>query len=454
MREKKWSHAKTGLGGLELLYNSTSFIFLSNLADNLRTIFLTASDYFQATSFVLKGFMFLFLTVKYAFSPNKNIGKLGSWLLAALQATFAAAGIIVALTLGTVGVAIISTLSIVVDLAINLIKSIYFLIKSETATDPKDRQFFREKGKKAALGLVFTGVGVMLFILVSMGAPFIGLSVAGAIALTVGIIVAALGIYAIASAIHKTFFSSETKDNKPSEEVVELEDLAKLQDTEELNEALEFESKYVKAPRKNSLDNDREIELENVSKWKENRSPHVEEASKSSHYWQHQFVSSAKPHEIINSIQQQKQDLEDAIELDNQKSGFFSQLFSEETKRENKVAALTILEDFVDQIKNHKIHSDGGELKISGVGKTTKGFKIEYSDVDDLKSKFDNYITKNFPGVYQSFYQKRGTTESLFAQTYKLLDDHHYVRSSKVKVDESKVDGKSEVEAATRKTVL
>src|ERR1700722_4256971 len=172
MREKKWSRVMAGLKGLSLLQSSTLFVFFSNLTDSLKSAFLTASESLHFTSFILKGFMFLFLTVKYALSPQKNIGRLGNWLLVTFQAVLAALVAFAGVMLGATVMTVISAVSVGVDLFINLAKSIYFLVKSETADTLEDRQLFREKGQKAALALILTGIGVMLFILISMGAPF------------------------------------------------------------------------------------------------------------------------------------------------------------------------------------------------------------------------------------------------------------------------------------------
>lgn len=464
---KKLDNLKEGAKGLETTYSSIYFIFLSNLTDALKNIFSSLGQYFQTAGFVLSGALFLLNIIRFAVNPTKNAGEVGDLFLGAVQLTLLGLATFGAVTFGSVAVGIFFAVSTAVDMFINLVKSVYFAIRSGIELDPGQKTLYRDEASDASMKLVFTGIAVIIFILAIMGAAHIGLSVVATLSIVMGVFLALVGIAAIVKAVYKTFFENKNVTLDNPEKAEDLLPSSTLDSSGKTNELVVDLKENLKEEKKYSTYNELTAKLApdsipaNVStqEFTHQSSAAISEPSKPSflsffwHYYDNSMVKSKySPNEILSSIDLQRKKLVSEIFQDASVTEEEAPHLEEE-KRISKNLALIILEQFVKHIENEKIFSNGGTISFDlseiglyeldedkNEGEMTAVKEFVYETPLDLKKQFNDYIVKEFPGVFRSFFYDVGKTEQLFAQAYQLLKDSRYVRPRPVDEAAEKVE--------------
>jgi len=363
------------------------------------------------------------LTIKSALAPNKNAGKLVTWLLAGLQLGLLGLGAFGASLLGASILTTIFLVTIGIDLCVNLVKSIYFFIRSLTAKNKADEQFYNRKAQKAAIGLIVSGLVACALVLLLLAAPHIGLTAAAIIGIAMGVILAALALYSIGKAIIQTFFNQETNEiDTPEVNTTEqYTDSDQEQQTVGDKELAEDQSPELQITTESN-----EEEIEPKPSVDESTFLPVLPSPISNDYYQHAVIKNASPLEIIMAIEAQQTALSTAIEAEKTKEVVFSEI----EKRENKIAALEVLKDLVTRINDKKINFNGKEVSYK-FGKEDAIEEFICRTPEEFKTLFNEYIVDTFPDVYQSFYRHIGQTENLFLQAYKLLTNEKYVANQK-----------------------
>lgn len=377
----------TAVKNVDMAATSVAFIFLSNLGGNLKNIFTTHRDVFQYTAFILTAIGLAVSSVRLAFTPNKNLGKVQNLIGAIAQFIPAAVMLFAAATLGPVVSTALFFTVIAIDTLTAIGKAIYFGVKA-TQTDlskKEEKIFFKEKAKKYAIGAVIGVLFIAAFAITTIAAPYVGISVVAATGITAGIIAALLLFYSIGKTIQQTFFKKEEKAEEENQ--VDLE----KENKEEEENLLIIESEPT-------------TELDAV----QSDTPLVVNKPEKTGYWAHIATPKNEREDIEKAIKKHIIKIRGEKADDKENKSFWSQ----SEKREKKIEALAFLEELLENSRNG----------IPKSGKITVGnHPFDYQNKEDLIEQIDQYVINTYPGVYQSFFKKIGKVEDLFRQAYQVL---------------------------------
>lgn len=412
INEQKLTNAQGAVRGISRLEFSLFFLLLSNASDSFKLVLSSAASAFQFTSFFLNVFVWLFEVIKFASSANKNLEKTQNLIIATIG--FVLTGIIAfgAVALSPAIVTALFFTAISMDVMANLGKSIYFGIKSLIAENPEEEKFFRTKAKNTAINFLMGAAVVSGAILLTVSAPYIGLTAVAALGIGFGVLMAGLAIYSISKAIHKTFFQSH--DNLAATEDIPPSFSDDLNNINNINPTMtatltpsvaptQAFSNYIQL--KNTMDNESILtNLTNKNQIKEN--------PKRTNFYAHSVTSKITLQALQENIRTHKAMIESKIN-DQNKPNLFDSL--EAQKRNDKIKALSFLTNLTQMIYQKDIPNNGN-IKILGESFT-------YSSIDHLKKQVNHFILEKYPDAYQSFFKDVGQVEALFNQAFELIKD-------------------------------
>lgn len=380
---------------------SVTLIFLSNVGDNLKNILTSQREIFQYTSLALSAIGLAVAAAKLAFAKNKNLDKTQN--MAVAIAKFVLVGVI------TLGAAILAPLAatalfftlISIDTVIAIGKTIYFGIKAQTAHSEEEKEFFKGKASKNAIGATIGIVTIIAFAIIMA----IGHSIAAAAGIIGGIIVGSTVLFSIGKAIHQTFFKKQSNET-PQEKADEENDL-NLEAKKEDSLTVEATSELAQAHEKRHSTYATELDLLDIRN--PDTTPVVVEPEETA-FFAHSVTPKRNLEEVEKTIDKHIEKIM-REELEDRANGT---LWSQTEKRDNKIYALVFLKELLD-------NSREGITKKGEIQVVDQIFK--YQNKEDLIKQIDQHVIKTYPGVYQSFFKDIGKVEDLFRQAYQVLRD-------------------------------
>lgn len=393
-------------------YMAMMSVFFSDLGGIAKYLKLW-SHYFFPISFGIKVADMLFVFWKFLRSSNKNANKLANTVWKATMAGVFGIGVFGAAVLSVSAPPIIFAAVAVADVLLSVGKALFFALGA-IGEEPHVKAYYnkeaKENGIRAATGVVMlAGLAAALIF-----APYVAPIIVGVAAITAAAALVVWSIFSIVERVRENNKIQSIKNGTISIEEYNANKAEPLLSPHRISRRLgipiakpENNKKSQSIAAQQGADNSFVVSKDKYSNFFANRAELLKPVLNPDADLKH-LKDLIEKH--IEKIQ---------LEIEQSKHSLIEKIWSQQSKRENKLQALNALKEFINKFDDILNDENDGFKEIRINKAVCK--KYHYRNVYHLIFKFDQDITRHCAGAYQSFFKDVGGVEALFKQAYKLL---------------------------------
>lgn len=364
------------------------FVALGNLNKAVAEIFHNHANYFFLASFILSYLNWMISTVELKAAANKNASKVGNYIYNTFYFLFYFAVGATYVFAGAAMGSVMLVAAMFLDPVVNLVRSIYFSIRADLATDNVLREKFIERRNAHRLVAIFGGLVSAAFVALMFIVPVLGVAppVALAISIAIGVIGIAITLLPYFVAAYKWFRKTEEKPYHASTRAQVVSELGLDRQPNDVDQLVMV--------------------------------PTIEQG----YYQDAVAYAPASRKELLGEIDAHIWKISEDLMYD-QNSFIDRYVWSQVEKRENKIKGLAFLKKIIHDIKLRPVPANATAENPHELA----GYLFHYTDKNELINKISQLVIGKFPGIFQSFFKDIGRVEACFNSVFLCIIDEQLI---------------------------